>query len=109
MQKKKYVFAVLMMLILFSSCYNHKLITTSLPGTESKKAISNAYFWGLAVKPANITTPICDSIGSTGVTEVTVEKNFGNGLVSFLTLGFYSRVWIIYKCNKPCPKPTQTL
>ena len=95
--------------VCFTSCYSHRIATNAQEGTEVTRVVVNSYFWGLVADPPKITTPICDSLGSLGLSEVTIKRNFGNCLVSILTIGIYNRSTIEYKCSKPCPKTIQTL
>lgn len=93
---------------LLHGCYSYRLATQAQPSTDITAAQSvrtHSLFWGIINKPQVITTPTCDSLGVNGVAEVYVKNNFGNALVTVLTLGIYSPVRIEWKCSKPC---TQT-
>lgn len=88
-----------------SSCYSYRVVTHALPSTDtsplnSKRAYS--LFWGLLNNPQVISTPVCDSLGVSGVSEVTVKTNFGNAVLTICTLGIYCPVRIEWKCAKPC-------
>ncbi|WP_431199764.1 Bor/Iss family lipoprotein [Mucilaginibacter sp. P25] len=61
-------------------------------------------FWGAIQSPKRIVTPICDSLGSNGMAEVTVKNNFGYSLLTVVTLGIWSPARVEWKCGKPCAK-----
>lgn len=92
--------------LLFSSCYTYRVTTQAQAGTEVNKTITaHSYFWGLAQKPPDfIHTPICDSLGVNGMSEVTVKSNFGYSLITVVTLGIWSPMKLQWKCSKPCKK-----
>ncbi len=101
---RKGVIIVAIALVL-SSCYTHRVTTEAQEGTElSKPVTSNAFFWGLVQKPAEIHTPVCDSLGVNGMSQVVVKSNFGYSLITVATLGIWSPVQIQWKCSKPCKK-----
>jgi hypothetical protein len=88
-----------------SSCYSYRVTTEAGPGTEASKPVTaHAFFWGLVQKPSEIHTPVCDSLGVNGMSEVTVKSNFGYSLITVATLGIWSPVKIQWKCSKPCKK-----
>ena len=103
---KKRILACLMAAIIFcSSCYSYKVATHAQAGSEmSKPVTANAFFWGLIQKPAQIHTPVCDSLGVNGMSEVTVKTNFGYALITVVTLGIWCPVQIQWKCSKPCKR-----
>lgn len=86
-----------------TSCYSYRLATHDQPGTihvESRTA--NSYLWGLVNKPTLITTPICDTLGVNGVSEVAFKTNFGFALITVATLGIWCPVKVEWICSKPC-------
>ena len=98
-------FVFLAVAILFSSCYSYKVATHAQAGTElSKPVTAHAFFWGLIQKPAQIHTPICDSLNVNGMSEVTVKTNFGYALITVISLGIWSPVKLQWRCSKPCKK-----
>lgn len=90
--------------IIFSSCYTTRVATHAQPGAEVSGQTVNHFLWGLIQSPKRVTTPICDSLGSTGMAEVTVKNNFGYSLITVVTLGIWSPTRIEWKCSKPCQK-----
>ncbi|CAN5618582.1 hypothetical protein BH10BAC3_BH10BAC3_39400 [soil metagenome] len=92
------------MLVMFTSCYNFKIATRAQAGTEVSKKTVHSFLWGLAQKPAAITTPICDSLDVNGMSEVTMKTNLGYSLITVLTLGIWCPMKVEYKCSKPCKK-----
>ena len=88
-----------------SSCYSYRLATHSQPSTD-RATIARVHacslFWGIINKPQVITTPSCDALGATGVSEVSVKTSFGNAFLTVITLGIYCPVIIEWKCAKPC-------
>lgn len=103
----KKLFFVWMMTISIglSSCYSYRVGTYAQGGSEASKPITvNSYFWGLLKKPAEIHTPICDSLQVNGVAEVTMSTNFGYALITVVTLGIWSPMKVQWRCSKPCQK-----
>jgi hypothetical protein len=96
---------------LFSSCYTYKVATHAQEGSEYEKPVTvHAFFWGLAQKPANgVRTPLCDSLGVNGMSEVKVKTNLGYALVTVATLGIWCPMKLQWKCGKPCKKPEEHL
>jgi len=92
-------------MLFLSSCYSYRVTTEAQAGTEASKPVTaHAFFWGLVQKPSEIHTPVCDSLGVIGMSEVTVKNNFGYSLITVATLGIWSPVQIQWKCSKPCKK-----
>ena len=91
---------------LFSSCYTYRVATQAQAGTEVTNTVTaHSYLWGLVQKPPDfIHTPVCDSLGVNGMSEVTLKKNFGCALVTVVTLGIWSPMKVQWKCSKPCKK-----
>jgi hypothetical protein len=103
--KKQALAFLLAVTILFSSCFTYKVATHAQAGSElSKPVTANAFFWGLIQKPAQIQTPVCDSLGVNGMSEVTVKTNFGYALITVVTLGIWCPMKVQWKCSKPCKK-----
>ena len=91
--------------LLLNSCYTYKVATRAQAGTEVSNTITaNSFFWGLVQKPAVIHTPLCDSLGVNGLSEVTVKSNLGYALITVITLGIWCPVKLQWKCSKPCNK-----
>ncbi len=92
--------------VLFSSCYSYRVATHAQAGSElSKPVTAHAFFWGLIQKPAQIHTPVCDSLQLNGMSEVTVKSNLGYSLITVITLGIWSPVKVQWRCSKPCKVP----
>lgn len=88
-----------------SGCYSYRLATHAQPSTDKvtiAKKHACSLFWGIINKPQVITTPSCDALGVTGVSEVNIKTNFGNALLTVVTLGIYCPVTVEWKCSKPC-------
>lgn len=86
-----------------SGCFSYRLATHDQPGTiHTESATANSYLWGLINKPAQIPTPICDSLEVNGVAEVTFKTNFGYALITVATLGIWCPVKVEWICSKPC-------
>jgi Bor protein len=103
--KKLSLLGFLAVTILFSSCYSYRVATHAQAGSElSKPVTAHAFFWGLVQKPAQIHTPVCDSLQVNGMSEVTVKTNFGYALITVVTLGIWSPVKVQWRCSKPCKK-----
>jgi hypothetical protein len=86
-----------------SGCFSYRLATHDQPGSiHSESATANSYLWGLVNKPALIKTPICDTLGVNGVSEVTVKTNFGFALITVVTLGIWCPVKLEWICSKNC-------
>ena len=92
------------MTVMCSSCYTYRIATNAQAGTEVSKRTVHSFLWGLAQKPSTITTPICDSLGVNGMSEVTMKTNLGYSLITVLTLGIWCPMKVEYKCSKPCKK-----
>ena len=91
--------------VCFSSCYSYRVATQALPGAEvSKTMTAHSLFWGLVKKPVGIATPVCDSLGLNGVSEVTMKTNLGYAFITVATLGIWSPMRVQFKCCKPCKK-----
>ncbi len=88
----------------FNSCVTYRVQTQKLEGTEYEEKRVSSLFWGLLQNPKVVTTPVCDSLGSPGMSEVYIRRNFGQYLLSSLTLGIYNPAKLKWKCSKPCPK-----
>ena len=103
--RNMYALWLITIVLLFSSCYTYRVATYAQAGTEvSKSVTANSFFWGLIKSPAQITTPICDSLQVNGMAEVTMKTNFGYALITVVTLGIWSPVKVEWKCSKPCKK-----
>jgi hypothetical protein len=97
------------MMVLLSSCYSYRVVTQAQAGAETTATVTtSSFFWGLVKSPKEIHTPVCDSLGSTGMAEVTIKNNFGFSLITVATLGIWSPIRVEWKCGKP-NKKTGTL
>jgi hypothetical protein len=104
-QKVRVFAGLLAVAVLLSSCYAYRVATHAQAGSEPSKVVTaHAFFWGLVQKPAQIHTPVCDSLQVNGMSEVTVKTNFGYALITVATLGIWSPVKLQWRCGKPCRK-----
>lgn len=91
--------------LLLNSCYTYRVTTQAQAGSEASKPVTaHVFFWGLIQKPAEIHTPVCDSLGVNGVSEVTIKTNLGYSLITVATIGIWSPIKVQWKCSKPCKK-----
>ena len=88
----------------FSNCVTYRVQTQKQEGTEYEQRQVSSLFWGILQSPKVVTTPICDALGSPGMSEVNIRRNFGDYLLSAVTLGIYNPATLKWKCGKPCPK-----
>ncbi|UOE48530.1 Bor family protein [Mucilaginibacter sp. SMC90] len=96
--------SALLLSLLLSSCYTARVETKAQAGSEVSHQNVNFFFWGAIQSPKRIVTPVCDSLGSNGMAEVTVKNNFGYSLLTVVTLGIWSPARVEWKCGKPCAK-----
>ena len=105
-RQEKNILLILFILftLIMTSCYHYRVINTKNdPATEYRDTVMRSYFWGLANKPQNFHVPNCtDSCAA--LDEVVYSKNFGQSLVSVITLGIVSSVKVEWKCHKPCQR-----
>ncbi len=100
--KKIVPFCIVITLMSAPGCYNMRLATKAQPATELQRKHANIYLWGLVQKPQYLATPLCDTLGVNGVSEVYVRTNFGYALLTVATLGIWCPITIEYRCSKPC-------
>jgi hypothetical protein len=94
-------------MLYINSCYSYRIATHAQPATDASPVNSMktySLFWGLLNKPQVISTPVCDSLGAYGVSEVQFKTNFGNAVLTVCTLGIYCPARLEWKCAKPCPQ-----
>jgi Bor protein len=97
--------AVTVLLIsIFPGCATYTITTMKQPGTEYQQRKVNSYLWGILQSPKEVTTPVCDSLGSPGLSEVMLRRNFGDYVASVFTLGIWNPALLKWKCSKPCQK-----
>ena len=99
--------AKLLLLLLLTanlqSCYHYRVLnTTNDPATEYQKKVLWSYAWGLVNKPGNFQVPNCST--DNALDEVVYSKNFGQSLLTVITLGIVSPVEVKWKCHKPCQR-----
>ncbi len=92
------------LIVSLSSCYSFKVATIAQEGTDPVSIKTRSFFWGFLPDPPTISTPLCDSLGSLGMSEVKLKRTFGNSFVTLITLGIYCPATLEYRCSKPCPK-----
>lgn len=91
--------------LFFSSCYSYRVATHAQGGTETVATMTaHSLFWGLVKKPAEIHTPICDTLEANGMSEVVIKTNLGYSLITVVTLGIWCPIKLEWKCSKPCKK-----
>ena len=84
-------------------CFQQRVINKpSVEATEYKEAVVSSYLWGLINKPQNFQITNCDSCA--GIDEVVFKKNFGQSVVTIITLGIVSPMKVKWKCHKACPR-----
>jgi hypothetical protein len=97
---------VVLALFLFTtttSCYQYRVLNTeSDPSTEYQDTILHSYAWGLIQKPKVFNVPNCDNTNA--IDEVTLSKNVGQSLLTWITFGYVSKVKVQWRCSKPCPR-----
>jgi len=91
-------------IVALSGCYHYRIINThNEPGTEYRDTVIRSYLWGLVNKPQNFHVPNCtDSCAA--LDEIVISKNFGQSLLTVITLGIVSPVKVQWKCHKPCQR-----
>ena|SRR6185503_5425446 len=99
---------LLLLFILFivtiQSCYHYRVINTfNEPATEYRDTVIRSYLWGLINKPQNLHVPNCTDTCA-AIDEIVVSKNFGQSLLTVITLGIVSPVKIQWKCHKDCQR-----
>ena len=98
------ILSVLFVVIIIQSCYHYRIINThNEPGTEYRDTVMRAYFWGLVNKPQNFHVPNCADTCA-AIDEVVFSKNFGQTILTTITLGIVSPVKVQWKCHKPCQR-----
>ena len=98
---------VLLVLAAINSSSYRVLNTKSDPSTEYQTRILWSYVWGLINKPNEFHVPNCTD--SNAIDEVVFSKNFGQSLLTFVTLGIVSPVNVKWKCHKPCQRISDDL
>jgi len=103
-QRCRFAVIVSLISVCFSGCATYRVTTLKQPGTEYQERKINSYLWGILQSPKEVTTPVCDSLGSPGLSEVMLRRNFGDYVASFFTLGIWNPALLKWKCSKPCQK-----
>src|SRR5258706_12225606 len=94
----------LLFLVTLQGCYHYRVLNThNEPGTEYKDTVIRAYLWGLVNKPQNLHVPNCTDTCA-AIDEVVFSKNFGQSLLTVITLGIVSPVKVQWRCHKPCQR-----
>ena len=103
------VLSVVFIVIIVQSCYHYRIINThNDPGTEYRDTVMRSYFWGLVNKPQNLHVPNCTDTCA-ALDEVVYSKNFGQSMLTVVTLGIVSPVKLQWKCHKPCQRVSDGL
>jgi hypothetical protein len=89
--------------LLLSSCVSYRVQTKKQAGAGGDQRPITSLFWGILQSPNVVVTPVCDSLAAPGLSEVSIKRNFGNYLLSTITLGIYNRATLRWECSKPCP------
>lgn len=85
------------------SCYHYRVLNTNNdPSTEYQQTVMWSYAWGLVNKPKDFHVPNCTN--NNALDEVRFSKNFGQTVLTLVTLGIVSPVEVKWKCHKP-PQP----
>jgi Bor protein len=103
------VLSILFFVVIIQSCYHYRVLNTrNDPGTEYRDTVMRSYFWGLINKPQNFHVPNCtDSCAA--LDEVVFSKNFGQSLLTVITVGIVAPVKVEWKCHKPCQRVIEGL
>jgi hypothetical protein len=102
--KKILLVLCILFVVIMESCYHYRVInTTNDPGTEYRDTVMRSYLWGLVNKPQNFHVPNCADTCA-ALDEVVFSKNFGQSILTVITLGIVSPVKVEWKCHKPCQR-----
>ena len=98
------LFTLLLLIIVSTqSCYQYRVLNTNNdPATEYQTKVLWSYAWGLVNKPQDFHVPNCST--SNAIDEITFSKNFGQSILTVITLGIVSPVQVKWKCHKPCQR-----
>ncbi len=92
-----------LLILLTQSCYHYRVLNTvNDPATEYKSKVMWSYAWGLVNKPKDFHVPNCDSTNA--IDEVQFSKNFGQSMLTLITLGIVAPVEVKWRCHKPCQR-----
>ncbi|MDB5156926.1 MAG: hypothetical protein JWR50_1633 [Mucilaginibacter sp.] len=95
---------LLICLLSFTGCVTYRVETKKQEGTEYEQRRVSSLLWGILQNPKVVRTPVCDSLGTPGMSEVYIHRNFGDFLLSAVTVGIYNPATLKWKCSKPCPQ-----
>ena len=99
--KRLFLVLSILFIITLQGCYHYRVInTTNEPGTEYRNTVMWSYAWGLVNKPQNFHVPNCPDSSSAGIDEVIFSKNFGQSILTGITLGIVSPVKVQWRCHK---------
>ena len=102
--KKILLVLCILFVVIMESCYHYRVINTrNDPGTEYRDTVMRSYLWGLVNKPQNFHVPNCADTCA-ALDEVVFSKNFGQSILTVITLGIVSPVKVEWKCHKPCQR-----
>ena len=94
---------LLSIVVSLQACYHYRVINTNNdPGTEYRDTVMHSFLWGLVNKSQNFHVPNCPE--NSALDEVVFSKNFGQTLLTLITLGIVSPVKVQWKCHKPCQR-----
>lgn len=80
-----------------SGCaHYHVLVSQPERGTQPQSKVSRSAGWSAVREDV-----VADNCVSQSMAEVRVSRNFGQGLLSFLTLGAYQPATVTWFCAKP--------
>jgi hypothetical protein len=100
----------IVLIIASTGCYHYRILNTNDdPGTEYRDTVVRSYLWGLVNKPQDFHVPNCDADSCTAINEVVFSKNFGQALLTVITLGIVSPVKVQWRCHKPCQRVIEGL
>ena len=90
--------AVSLLLLGGTGCYHYHVAAPNFdPAAEGRGAV-NTFAWGLINKPQTALAHNCAN--SSALDQVKVSSNLGYTLLTVVTLGFWSRVDVEWKCAK---------
>ena len=92
-----------LLIVSTQSCYHYRVLnTTNDPATEYQRKVLHSYAWGLVNNPKDFHVPNCNA--NNALDEVMYSKNFGQALLTVITLGIVSPIEVKWKCHKPCQR-----
>src|SRR5437868_2694760 len=92
-----FILLFILFVVSIQGCYHYRVINTfNEPGTEYRDTVLRSYLWGLVNKPQNFHVPNCTDTCA-AIDELVFSKNFGQSLLTVITLGIVSPVKVQWK------------